>query len=96
MKRNLSPIKTLGTAIFILCSVMMSCTASAAQTLTDLRGRTVSVPDTITSIAIDDSRFLLALSLIDKDPIRHLAGWPKDINRLGPCWRRTLMWQWCH
>ncbi|ART81110.1 ABC transporter substrate-binding protein [Oceanisphaera avium] len=73
-----------------LCLSAVPLTASAAQTLTDLRGRTVEVPDQINSIAIDDSRFLLALSLLDKNPISHLAAWPKDINRLGDAYYQGL------
>lgn len=94
MKRNLSPKKSLAMAMFTLgaalCLSAVPLTASAAQTLTDLRGRTVEVPDEINSIAIDDSRFLLALSLLDKNPIRHLAAWPKDINRLGDAYYQGL------
>lgn len=94
MKRYLPARKKLATAILslgaALCIAVTPSTASAAQILTDLRGRTVSVPDTITTIAIDDSRFLLALSLIDEDPISHLAAWPKDINRLGQAYYQGL------
>ena len=94
MKCNLQPRKTLAAAILTLCTamaaLMVPLTASAAQTLTDLRGRTVTVPDHINSIAIDDSRFLLALSLIEADPISKLAAWPKDVNRLGEAYYQGL------
>lgn len=90
MKGNLISRQTLAAAILALCTSMVPLTVAAAQTLTDLRGRTVSVPDEINTIAIDDSRFLLALSLIDPDPISHLAAWPKDINRLGDAYYQGL------
>lgn len=90
MKRNLRPIKTLAAAVLTLWAAMVPLTTSAAQTLTDLRGRSVTVPDEINSIAIDDSRFLLALSLIEADPISKLAAWPKDINRLGDAYYQGL------
>ncbi|MGO1616361.1 MAG: ABC transporter substrate-binding protein [Oceanisphaera sp.] len=90
MKRNLQPKHLFGASILALCSVLTSFTVTAAQTITDLRGRTVEVPDEINTIAIDDSRFLLALSLLDKDPIRHLSAWPKDINRLGDAYYQGL------
>ncbi|MFH7586794.1 ABC transporter substrate-binding protein [Oceanimonas smirnovii] len=67
-----------------LCLLMLATTpALAGQTVTDLRGRTVTLPSKIERIAIDDGRFLLALSLISDNPVQHLAGWPKDINRVG-------------
>lgn len=69
--------------------VLNSC-ALAAHTVTDLRGRTVSLPDNIERIAIDDGRFLLALSLLTPDPVSHLAGWPKDINRIGEHYYQQL------
>lgn len=57
--------------------------SSAAATLVDVRGRPVSVKGPVKRIAIDDSRYLVALSLIHPDPVSLLVGWPKDINRLG-------------
>lgn len=56
--------------------------ADAAQ-LTDLRGRTVTVPDAVRKISIDDGRFLVALALIQPDPVKPLAAWPRDIHRIG-------------
>lgn len=98
MKRDLRSRKFVGAGLLALCVTISAAfsaatiplTANAAQTLTDLRGRTVSVPDTINSIAIDDSRFLLALSLLDADPISKLVAWPKDINRLGEAYYQDL------
>lgn len=58
-------------------------TASAPAALTDVRGRPIDIAAPATRIAIDDSRYLVALSLIHPDPVSVLAAWPKDINRLG-------------
>lgn len=68
----------LGIAAFVL-------TASSAQalTLTDIRGRSVELAGPVERIAIDDGRFLVALSLIHPDPVGLLAAWPGDVNRLG-------------
>jgi len=57
--------------------------AQGTVTVTDLKKRTVSVPSPAKRILIDDGRFLVALSLIDPDPVSVLAGWPRDINRVG-------------
>lgn len=49
----------------------------------DVRGRSVVVPVPAQRILIDDGRYLIALSLLSPDPVAHLAGWPRDINRVG-------------
>lgn len=49
----------------------------------DLRGRTVVLDRPVKRIAIDDGRFLVALSLIHEHPVDVLAAWPQDINRVG-------------
>ncbi len=54
-----------------------------ATQLTDIRGRPVDAGKTYRRIAIDDSRYLVALGLIHPDPVSLLAAWPRDINRLG-------------
>lgn len=56
--------------------------AGAAQ-LTDVRGRPVTIEGPVSRIAIDDSRYLVALGLIHPDPISLLVAWPHDVNRLG-------------
>ncbi|MFT3965038.1 MAG: ABC transporter substrate-binding protein [Sphingobium sp.] len=61
-----------------------SSSAAAASELTDIRGRPVRLDKTATRIAIDDSRYLVALGLIHPDPASLLVAWPQDINRLGP------------
>ncbi|MGE4432201.1 MAG: ABC transporter substrate-binding protein [Sphingobium sp.] len=52
--------------------------------LTDIRGRAISIDKPVHRIAIDDSRYLVALGLIHPDPVSLLVAWPQDINRLGP------------
>src|SRR5690606_41232155 len=51
--------------------------------IVDLRGRTVVLDRPVERIAIDDGRFLVALSLIHEHPVDVLAAWPQDINRVG-------------
>ncbi|HWJ70567.1 MAG TPA: ABC transporter substrate-binding protein [Sphingobium sp.] len=52
--------------------------------LVDVRGRAVTIQGPVHRIAIDDSRYLVALGLIHPDPVALLAAWPQDVNRLGP------------
>lgn len=54
------------------------------EQLVDVRGRLVTIPGPVRKIAIDDSRYLVALGLIHPDPVALLAAWPQDVNRLGP------------
>lgn len=57
--------------------------AQGTVTITDIRGRTVTVPRASGRLLIDDGRYLMALSLISPDPVSLLAAWPRDINRIG-------------
>ncbi len=58
-------------------------TPANTTVVTDVRGRTVAVPRSAKRILVDDGRFLTALALIHPDPVSLLAGWPRDINRIG-------------
>ncbi len=68
--------------VFALALLMAGVPVQAAQVV-DLRGRTVTVPDQARKISIDDGRFLVALALIQDDPVKSLAAWPRDIHRIG-------------
>src|SRR5690625_908212 len=57
--------------------------AAVPGTITDIRGREVVINQPVRKLAIDDGRFLIAMSLILPDPVSHLAAWPHDTNRLG-------------
>ena len=72
--------------VLAVVAVLFALTATAqAQSLqiVDLRGRTVALDGAVERIAIDDGRFLVALSLIHEHPVDVLAAWPQDINRVG-------------
>src|SRR5690606_4980988 len=58
--------------------------AAPSSLLTDLRERPVAITPPVTKLSIDDSRFLIALSLIHPDPVSLLAAWAGDVNRLSP------------
>lgn len=67
----------------VLAALVTSVGVAAAAELTDLSGRKVRVPDQVRKISIDDGRFLVALSLIQPDPVQWLAAWPRDVHRIG-------------
>lgn len=81
--------QTLGrpmAAVIVFMTLMLSSLAASAEsalTVTDIRGREVVIQQPVRKLAIDDGRFLIALSLILPDPVSFLAAWPHDINRLG-------------
>ena len=58
--------------------------AAPTSLLTDLRDRPLAITPPVTKLSIDDSRFLIALSLIHPDPVNLLAAWAGDVNRLSP------------
>lgn len=58
--------------------------AGAEIVATDILGREVRLEQPAQRIAIDDGRYLIALSLIHADPVSLLSAWPRDINRIGP------------
>lgn len=74
--------------VFVLASLWQAEAEQPAmpqeEQLVDIRGRAVTVDHIAHRIAIDDSRFLVALGLIHPDPVSLVAAWPHDINRLGP------------
>ena len=57
--------------------------AGPSSLLKDLRDRPLAVTPPVGKLSIDDSRFLIALSLIHPDPVSLLAAWAGDVNRLA-------------
>lgn len=57
--------------------------ARADIALRDVTGREVRLSKPASRLVIGDGRFLLALALLTPDPVSVLAGWPRDINRIG-------------
>lgn len=76
---------TLTGTVLLTVSFLLAALPAVAQplTVTDIRGRDVVIQHPVRKLAIDDGRFLIALSLILPDPVSALAAWPHDINRLG-------------
>lgn len=77
----LTPAQT-GRYILLMACLVLSMRA-AARDIVDIRDRTVTIPDQVQKISIDDGRYLFALALIQSDPTRFLVAWPKDTHRVG-------------
>jgi iron complex transport system substrate-binding protein len=57
--------------------------ATSATAQLDIAGKPIIGAGPFTRIAIDDSRYLVALGLIHPEPASLLVAWPQDVNRLG-------------
>jgi len=82
LNRSLRRLAAACGLVLSLLAMALASPAMAAQ-IVDLRGRTVTVPDPVRKISIDDGRFLVALALIQADPVQRLAAWPRDVHRIG-------------
>lgn len=76
-------IQLLACALFTALAFLTAAPAQAEIETTDLTGRRIVLAEPAHRILIDDSRYLVALSLIHPDPVSLLSAWPRDINRLG-------------
>lgn len=77
---------SIAAAVLVLAALTIQAVPAGAQgatTLTDIRGRRVTLPAGPPRLLIDDGRFLLALALIHPDPVSVLTAWPRDINRIS-------------
>lgn len=75
---------------YLLVAALAACSPAAetpagdaAGEIIDIRGRAIAIDTPVSRIAIDDSRYLVALSLIHPEPVSALAAWGHDVNRLG-------------
>ncbi|HET7266606.1 MAG TPA: ABC transporter substrate-binding protein [Oleiagrimonas sp.] len=77
-------VRPLLLACILMAGIVMHAGVIAAPIkIVDVRGRTITLSQPTHKLAIDDGRFLVALSLLLPDPVKVLAAWPHDINRLG-------------
>lgn len=67
-------------ALAVLCGPAWA----APVTLTDIAGRTVTLPAPARRIVLAEGRQLIALALLDRDPVALLAGWSADLRRRDP------------
>lgn len=82
----MSVISPLRAAFIAVLAALSLTTIAAAQpvTVTDLHGRTVSLPAPAKRIVLAQGRQLNALGLLHPDPLSLLAGWGSDHQRQNP------------
>jgi iron complex transport system substrate-binding protein len=87
-------IPALAVAALTVLGLLVAAASPAfaqAVTVTDLKGRQVTLARPATRVLIDDGRFLVALALIHPNPVSVVAGWPRDINRVGEATYRKFV-----
>lgn len=57
---------------------------ASSITVTDMLDRTVTVPVPVKRIVLAESRHILTLALIDKEPISRIVAWGTDLKRYSP------------
>lgn len=76
--------RKVATCLLLMAALLVAAPHVQAQTtVTDIRGRQVTIPAGPPKLLIDDGRMLLALALIHPDPVSLIAAWPHDSDRLG-------------
>ncbi|WP_397324891.1 ABC transporter substrate-binding protein [Pantoea agglomerans] len=67
-----------------LCMVFGSASAWATITVTDMLQRKVTLPGPASRIVLGESRHIITLALLEKDPISNVVGWGDDLQRYSP------------
>src|SRR5476649_1367396 len=80
-KSRFSPMSALSMSLILgLCS-----TQAVAVTVTDIAGRTVTVPDNVQRVVLGEGRLFFAVSLLEgQKPFDRIVGWQGDFRKLDP------------
>lgn len=72
-------------ATLLAAATLMTSTALRAETVTDIAGRSVTVPDKVERILLGEGRLFFAVSLLEgKKPFDRIVGWQGDFRKLDP------------
>ncbi len=78
----------------VLASAALLCAAPGAQArqVTDLAGRTVTVPDHPQRVLLGEGRFVFAMALLDRaDPVARVVGWQGELKQQDPySWQQLV------
>lgn len=77
----------ISSLISLLCALglMLSASSSwATITVTDMLQRKVTLPSPAKRIVLGESRHIITLALLEKDPFKNLVGWGDDLQRYSP------------
>lgn len=83
MRRKSSNKLLTGAALGVMLGLFSG--QSLAVTVTDIAGRTVTVPDNVERIVLGEGRLFFALSLLEgQKPFDRIVGWQGDFRKLDP------------
>ncbi len=83
MRRKSSNRFLTGAALSVMLGLFSA--ESLAVTVTDIAGRTVTVPDNVKRIVLGEGRLFFALSLLEgQKPFDRIVGWQGDFRKLDP------------
>lgn len=77
-------LRHLGAALAALALVCAAPAHAQPITVTDVAGRTVTLPRPATRVILGEGRQLTALTLVHPDPTALVVGWLADLKRLDP------------
>ncbi len=80
-------------ALFLLIaglSALLPPPVRANITVTDMLHRSVTLPAPAQRVVLAESRHVLTLGLLEKDPVQHLVGWGDDLQRYSPATWQAL------
>lgn len=71
--------------IFLLSTLFVFSTATLAETVTDVTGRTVEIPKKVDRVLLGEGRMLYTMALLDKeDPTKYIVGWQGELKGSDP------------
>lgn len=70
--------------LIMMCFAWSTSSAWASITVTDMLQRQVTLPGPAKRIVLGESRHIITLALLEKDPISNLVGWGDDLQRYSP------------
>lgn len=82
---------TLLSILGMLCAVPNS---GATVTVTDMLQRKVTLPEPAKRIILSESRHIITLALLEKDPISNIVGWGDDLQRYSPATWEEIISTW--
>lgn len=82
---------TLLTLFGMLCAVP---SIGATITVTDMLQRKVTLPEPAKRIILSESRHIITLAMLEKDPISNIVGWGDDLQRYSPATWESIISTW--
>lgn len=83
MLRTGKPVRSALNAL-LFTALLITGQVQAAITVTDMLNRTVTLPAPAKRIVLAESRHIMTLALLEKDPLANVVAWGTDLQRYSP------------